>query len=91
MMSSEENKRRFDAEQQIRFVQDREELISFVRELCAASNLSSDFVNSFIVRLDRLVDLGRYLNVKDTYIDDLQNKRKAEEKIFDGVNLNALD
>ena len=87
MKSPEENKRKFDAEQQIRFVQDREELIDFVRDLCAASNLGKDFVDSFIVRLDRLVDLGRYLNVKDTFVEDLQNK----DNFFDGVDLNALD
>ena len=53
MKSPEENKRKFDAEQQIRFVQDREELIDFVRDLCAASNLGKDFVDSFIVRLEK--------------------------------------
>lgn len=91
MSVPEDNKRRFDDEQELRFIQDREDIISFVRELCQASNLGSDFVNSFIVRLDRLVDLGRYLKVKDTYINNIQNEQKRLSNIVDGVDLNALD
>ena len=91
MSTPEENKTVFDENQAVRFIQDREELIGFVRELCDASNLGGDFVNSFIVRLDRLIDLGKYLTIKDTYIDDLRNEQKRVSNIVDGVDLNALD
>ena len=81
----------FDIDMKIKADDTVEELIGFVRELCDASNLGSDFVNSFIVRLDRLIDLGKYLTIKDTYIDDLRNEQKRVSNIVDGVDLNALD
>ena len=91
MKTPEENKAEFDKQQILKFVEDREEIISFVRSLCQGREMSTDLVKSFILRLDRLIDLGRYLVIKDTYIEELKKETAAEENIYEGVDLNALD
>lgn len=91
MSTAEQNKEEFDKLQLAMFVEEREEIITFVRQLCAANDLDDDYVNSFIARLDRLIDIGRYLVIKDSYLKELTAESNKAESSYDGVDLNALD
>lgn len=95
MKTPEQNKEEFDKMQILMFAEEREEIITFVRQLCAANNLGDDYVDSFIARLDRLIDIGRYLVIKDSYMQDIKQmidgEKERKNNFFDGVDLNALD
>ena len=58
-----------------------------------AQGLSAEILESFAIKLDRLIDLGRYLVIKEEYINELtrSKQKKKESVIVDGVDLNALD
>lgn len=82
----------FEKQQIERFTQERDEILKIVASLMENTGLSSEFLENFAIRLDRLIDIGRSLVINEKYLSDLNKHSECKEpQYFDGVNLNALD